>query len=353
MDITFTIDVVDRVAAMAELSSQLNHQSSALMGEAGWGTITSPETLTFTFTCAVGLYRPPGVSDCQVCAGNGVPNTGDGSKSCTDCGAREAPDPETKAACVCAENYYNSSFGTTRGPSSIKCYSDGQRFVSDDQLPPITDVCMPCNGMACITCSLKGAFLSPGYSVSKTSLAQNVKLDLVSGQRAVYPCPGGDTTCQGDLSTPCKRGSTGPLCAICADGSEKTGKTRRFSRNGLVGKCTECSDSFSAVWMVLGGILAISAAIGALYIVGGMGGSAGKIQILIVFGKIGITLIQILTQLEVALALEWPQTFKRFINMLRVFSFDFLGFIDIGCLTTYSYFEKFSFATGPVVLALH
>jgi hypothetical protein len=346
MDITFTVDVVHRDAAMTKLSSQLNQPDGVLMGggSGGWGTITSPDTLAFTFSCRVGLYRPLGVSDCQQCAGNSVPNTGEGSKSCTDCGAREAPDPDTGARCVCAESYYNSSFGTSRGPSSIKCYDDGQRFVSGDQLPLITDVCMPCNGMACITCAIGEASLNLGYSISETSLAQQVKLDLVFGQRAVYYCPGGADTCTGDLTQPCKPESTGPLCAICAEG---------FSRNGLVGKCTECSDSLSVVWVVLGGILAISAAVAALYIVGGMGaGNAGKIQIIIVFAKIGITLIQILTQLDVALALEWPDTFRHFINILRIFSLDFLGFIDIGCLTTYSYFEKFMFAACmmPVLL---
>jgi hypothetical protein len=107
------------------------------------------------------------------------------------------------------------------------------------------------------------------------------------------------------------------------------------------------------VWVVLGGILSISAAVAALYIVGGMGaGNAGKIQTIVVFGKIGITLIQILTQLDVALALEWPDTFKRLVNLLRIFSLDFLGFIDIGCLTTYSYFEKFLFAACMIPVFL-
>jgi hypothetical protein len=45
--------------------------------------------------------------------------------------------------------------------------------------------------------------------------------------------------------------------------------------------------------------------------------------------------------------------FRWFIDgILKVFSFDFLAFINIGCLSTYSYFKKFYFAFFMVPLFL-
>ena len=51
-----------------------------------------------------------------------------------------------------------------------------------------------------------------------------------------------------------------------------------------------------------------------------------------------------MSQLEVALTLRFPDVFRWFVDLLKVFSFDILAFIDIGCLTTYSYYQKFAFA---------
>jgi hypothetical protein len=79
--------------------------------------------------------------------------------------------------------------------------------------------------------------------------------------------------------------------------------------------------------------------------------------------------VQVLTQVGAALQIDWPDTFRWLVDLLRVFSLDFLGalqlllllsllslldlrgctcsllplssgFINIGCLTSYSYFEK-------------
>ena len=96
------------------------------------------------------------------------------------------------------------------------------------------------------------------------------------------------------------------------------------------GQCTECSESLSLAFILLGGIFALFATVATLYFISGVNGSKGKLATIVVLGKISITLCQILTQLGVALQLEWPATFDWFINLLKVFSFDILAFLNIG-----------------------
>ena len=107
-------------------------------------------------------------------------------------------------------------------------------------------------------------------------------------------------------------------------------------------------------WVVVGFVMAAVVVAVALYIVSGANASTGKLSVLIVLAKIAITLIQILTQLESPLQLQWPGDFAWFVNLLKVFSFDMLGFINIGCVTAYSYYEKFLFAffMMPALLAI-
>jgi hypothetical protein len=81
-----------------------------------------------------------------------------------------------------------------------------------------------------------------------------------------------------------------------------------------------------------------------LYFVASFDASAGRLTVLVTLGKITVSLIQVLTQLEFTLQLTWPAEFRWMIEYLKFMSFDFLGFLDIGCMTTYSYFGKFSFA---------
>ena len=54
-------------------------------------------------------------------------------------------------------------------------------------------------------------------------------------------------------------------------------------------------------------------------------------------GKITVSLVQILSQLEFTLQIQWPTELKVLTDMLKFMSFDFLGFLDIGCMATYSY----------------
>ena len=91
----------------------------------------------------------------------------------------------------------------------------------------------------------------------------------------------------------------------------------------------------------------------ALYFVSGVDASQGKIHTMIVLGKIAVSMVQILTQVGTALQLEWPATFRWFVDLLKVFSFDFLGFINIGCLTGYTYFEKVRQTHDTAVICDH
>ena len=74
--------------------------------------------------------------------------------------------------------------------------------------------------------------------------------------------------------------------------------------------------------MVVGFAFAAAVVALALYVVSGTGASAGKLSVLIVLVKIAISLIQILTQLESPLQLQWPASFAWFVNLLKAFSFE-------------------------------
>jgi hypothetical protein len=104
------------------------------------------------------------------------------------------------------------------------------------------------------------------------------------------------------------------LCSLCAE---------NWSRRGLSGECTECEGAMGIAWVVVGCLMAAAVVGVALYTVSGANASTGKISVLIVLAKIAITLIQILTQLESPLQLQWPGNFAWFVNLLKVFSFEY------------------------------
>jgi hypothetical protein len=103
----------------------------------------------------------------------------------------------------------------------------------------------------------------------------------------------------------------------------------------------------SLLWIVAGGGAALAFAIGVLYWVSSFDATAGKLTIILSLCKIGLSLVQIISQLAAPLQLQWPPTFQHFIDLLRVFSFDLLGALDVGCVTSYTYYNKFSFALFP------
>ena len=69
--------------------------------------------------------------------------------------------------------------------------------------------------------------------------------------------------------------------------------------------------------------------------------------------KIAIGMVQILcaTGSTFKISLPWP--FRDFIEILKFFSLDLLGFLDIGCVTSFTYSQKllFAFMLAPCLLA--
>ena len=49
-------------------------------------------------------------------------------------------------------------------------------------------------------------------------------------------------------------------------------------------ECAECSDALSLLWIVFGGVLAITGATGVLYFVSGVNTSAGKLTVMVALG---------------------------------------------------------------------
>ena len=283
VEFDFVINSADPAAALAELGAQLSDPSSALLSSPTTSAI-NPAVLAVAFICPVGLHRPAGATDCLACGGTSIVNPEDGTQ-CIECPARMAPDPKTaKTSCVCADGFYNTSL------SSIRCYEDGERF--DPIMPTPTDVCMPCDGLECVACHLDPSLgsivlVAPGFSLSNTKLLQRATMVSVVGQRAIYPCPGGEETCPNTGGIfECILGSAPPLCSTCATD---------WSRPGLAGNCKECSDAVSILWAVGGAAVAITFATAVLYFVSGVSTSAGgklaeKLTVLVTLGKIAISL---------------------------------------------------------------
>jgi hypothetical protein len=74
-------------------------------------------------------------------------------------------------------------------------------------------------------------------------------------------------------------------------------------------------------WIVAASIISIVLAVLVLHFVSGFSASNAKLQTIQVLGKISITLIQILSQLGVALQLTWPPLFLWVLSWFKLFSF--------------------------------
>jgi len=306
--------------------------------------------------------------------------TADGTV-CLACPASQGSN-EVRDGCTCDQKHYNASLG------DIACYKDGANYQNGDFaatfVPPtiLAEQCLSCEALTCVECSydpegdrVSSVKMKQGYSLSETKISQGVPFEDIVGHRGVYPCQlDGDvkTTlddgtvdptlllqcgCDPDLyvqhsnpdyltadginvgctsaDTPCKEGFTGPLCSYCTEG---------YSRPGLKGVCEPCTEVASTLWVVFAAAVAVAFVTGVLYWVSSFDATAGKLTIMITLGKITVSLIQIISQLEFTLQIQWPDEFKALVELLKFMSFDFLVFLDIGCMTTYSYYGKFGFA---------
>jgi len=353
--ISFDVVIVGSSAAetLSELTTQLEDPTSALMTSDTAGTIDPAVAPIFGFRCPVGLYRPltvqAGDSQCVSCPiETQIPDDLNDFRSCRECLPGQAPDAETGSRCVCAGGFYNST------ESVIHCYADGEDWTEIPANAGAAD-CVACSETGClqgydpdnevfgqITCNLGSVEIHPGSSVSMLSALEDKPFNEIRNQRGIFPCDADTCTVDSDGKPACEAGYTGPLCAYCDVG---------YSRPGFEGKCNECSQSMSYVWAVFGGLLSLTLIVSVLYFVASVDATAGKMSVIITLGKIAVSLIQVLTNLQFTLDLTWPDVFLAFVNMLKLFSFDLLGFIDVGCVTTYTYYTKVAFAaTLPPIL---
>ena len=302
--------------ALQSLTEQLHDPNSDLRQSPTAGRIDPTIAPTFAFVCPVGMIRQLGDAECTMCGADEVP--ADDFSSCKECVPGETPD-ETGARCVCDGGYYNA----TRG--FIKCFADGEAW---SEMPGASEECLLCGSTGCsdqqISCEAGLVRLLPDFAVSQTSIDQGVPFDEMNGLRAVFACDG-DAVCLGDTESMswCAEGRAGPLCQSCDAG---------WSRPGFSGECTLCAETLSALWTVGAGVVAVVMVTGLLYWVSAEHAETAKMGMIVTLGKIAVSLIQVLTQLEFCLDLQWPEMFRHFVAFLKLFSFDLLAFIDVGCV---------------------
>eukprot|EP01050_Picozoa_sp_SAG11_P002364 SAG11_NODE_118_length_15921_cov_30.283448_3_plen_550_part_00 len=267
--------------------------------------------------------------------------------------------------------FYNATFG------HIKCYGQSASFdpldfpaSEHDGISLTNDECVECDEQ-CTECKYGHAQIRPGYAVSMTKYENKRPLYQMTGNRAVFACPvpeacnvtyasgtyNPDNGLGGEGWNQCGIGYTGPLCAVCAQG---------FSRKGLHGTCSACDSGSSVntlamIVLILVGFCGFLT--GAYFLVvadsqpQGDGeessGLASAVKQIFAISKILIGLYQIIAQMEVSMDIPYPESFQWFVVVIRGLSFDFLSMINVGCISTLTFYNKFFFATGlPVLMGL-
>jgi hypothetical protein len=109
------------------------------------------------------------------------------------------------------------------------------------------------------------------------------------------------------------------------------------------------------VWLIVGSLIALVSVVGSLYYVSSHKRNANQqasTTRVVTLAKIAISLFQVLAQLDFTMDIDWPKTFRWFVDWLQLISFDMLAFLDIGCVGSYTYFQKcaFAFLVLPVML---
>eukprot|EP01049_Picozoa_sp_SAG25_P004266 SAG25_NODE_265_length_10686_cov_15.394163_4_plen_615_part_00 len=261
--------------------------------------------------CQGNKYSQFGVK-CQECTAGTVDTK---RTACLPCPARHQ---FTGHACECQDGFYNQ----TRG--AVKCYeSDIEEFESTDFALTPGEVCVPCD--ICLDCN--------SGREAKLQITDAFKLvhEVAGLSVAIFKCPLGDRSCIDDR---CKLGYAGPLCNNCAAG---------YSRAGLQGECSECS-SAEMSWVIVGGGAVVSLALttGALFAVTRAETSNSS---LLALAKIGIGMAQILCATQATFKIDFPAAFRSFLRILKIFALDMLGFLDVGCIAKYTYWQKLMFAS--------
>jgi hypothetical protein len=284
-------------------------------------------------TCDDGLFAPAG------------------SDRCNPCPLRQQPNTE-KSACVCAPGTYNATMG------QIMCFEGTSNYEADlFRYPnydyPTHDGCVPCDE-TCMDCATGVPLMLPGFAMGEDMAQPGLALSEQKGHRPVFACPLQNVSCAGsankrpgvDGDWQCRTGSSGPLCQNCDDG---------YARKGLNAPCFLCKDApgatgFGFSFAILAIVLIVVGFMVLLrYVAKTQAGDKEVTGVVAIINKVMslvkscIGLFQVISQLEFTLDLSFPSTFKWFIDVVKIFSLDMLGWLDIGCITSFTYYVKFTF----------
>ena len=276
------------------------------------------------------------------------------SDRCSPCPLRQQPNAE-KSACACAAGTYNATMG------QIMCFEGTSNYEADlfrypDHDYPTHDGCVPCDE-TCMDCATGVPLMLPGFAMGEDKALSGLALSEQKGHRPVFACPLQNVSCAGSVNKrpahnggdddwQCRTGSSGPLCQNCDDG---------YARKGLNAPCFLCNDApgatgFGFTFVLLAIVFIIVGFMVVLrYIAKTQAGDKEVTGVVAIVNKVMslakscIGLFQVISQLEFTLDLSFPDTFKWFIDVVKIFSLDMLGWLDIGCVTSFTYYVKFTF----------
>jgi hypothetical protein len=300
-----------------KLQAQLADPSSVLMTGKTTRQLLLRQSVAIVATCPAGTKPSPDRSQCNLCPRKSYSNDG---VACIPCPAGQVGDVR-RAACVCdARVSYNRTQGT------IKCYeSDNTEFHSGDFVLN-GSICQPCPD--CVECSAVGVVVRDSY---------RLEYSVPGAIKAVFKCPLASTAC---VNSSCAPSYDGPLCSNCV---------APFGRSSLSGECTECSETLNWVIIIASALVVYVLAIGCMYLLA-HDSATGHTAVAVL--KIALGTMQILSSVAVAFKLTFPDPFAQFLSLVKVFAMDMFGFLQIGCVGTYTYREKLllSCALPPVLL---
>ena len=337
----FIILAPNASTVLADFSAQLSSADSKLRQSTTAGTMV-PSSLSFTFECAQGLYRPEGSKNCLSCPGNSIPNVDTKYASCTVCGLREAPDPQKPWNCVCEPG----SFNTSRAPSCHDTDYSPSKVKKD--WPVIK--CESCDTLDCAGNTVEcpggtGLSVDQGYVL----MTNEGGYDTIFQCDNDFACPGGNFQPLSSSSngTACGPGHTGLACAVCEDGYEMKD-----------GQCSSCEDR--GYWGIaqLVGLIAFAAVMATQVkkwfqyatICESVVDALPEIK---ATAKIFISTFQIIGGLANVLSVDFPKQFHDFLShFVSAFRFDFTLKLGLGCLAEGGYIPSVLANIGLVILVL-
>eukprot|EP01047_Picozoa_sp_COSAG01_P049848 COSAG01_NODE_4981_length_4573_cov_2.672105_2_plen_1101_part_00 len=257
-----------------------------------------------------------------------------GRTTCTPCADGLQPN-RLSTACLCKRGRFNRSKDT-------HCFENDYRSLS-----PFVRECVPCEqlnvGEPCVDAQRSN---DSHFSV-KDGWLQLVRDDGI--RSSIFQC-NHETAC---LDNRCSPGYTGPLCGVCVEG---------YSR-GSGGQCTACGASTWIIAVVLSLVLMVGLAAlltvdrwhSYFSVLQEIAGHMDELELKAIL-KILVATMQIVSAFANALNLQMPYDFRRLLQMLAVFRFDFIGVVGLGCVLDDSYATslaaKFTLVATVVTLSV-